>query len=169
MNLAQKLFVGVGLIGSFTLGCKGSESTSPPPEDPLKSECQKIVSTYHSWSERLIARDFAGAMSYCVPGSNCEGRTKVHKQIWDLGGQSYDDIFRIEVWMTDDDLARGYGEVVGNTDYYQFVPNTNQGEVDYKLGFDSSVRKIGGQWEIDGINSNYDVDWWGGSSSGCQR
>ncbi|MDP3992475.1 MAG: hypothetical protein Q8P79_03155 [Nanoarchaeota archaeon] len=39
MNLMQKLLIGTGLIGSLSLGCKGSESTGPkenPPEQTIK-------------------------------------------------------------------------------------------------------------------------------------
>ena len=116
------------------------------------------MNTYRSWSTRLIARDFNGAISYCIPGSDAEGRTRVHSRTWDKGGQSYDDITYVEAWLEEEWLSRGYGEAVGNTTYYQFVPS--EGSVRYYHGFYSSTRKISGQWKIDGINSNSDPDWW---------
>ena len=137
-------------------GCKKDEIVTAE-EDVLKIERDKIVNTYRSWSNRLIAQDYSGALSYCVPSSNGEGRTKVHKSHWDRGEQSYDDIREVEAWLTEEDLSSNYGEAVGNTRYYQ---RSSSGYVEYKWGFYSSLRKIDGKWKIDGINSSYAPDWW---------
>lgn len=166
MSLTRKLMTGSVLLGSLSLGaCK--EVVVKEEVNTYKTECQKIANVYYSWSERLIAQDFQGAMSYCVPGSNCEGRTKVHKDTWDRSGQSYDEVSNINVQLIEDDLPYNSSGVLGNTTYYQFVPG--EGDVEYKFGFSSSVRKIGGQWKIDGINSNHEPNWWGTVNHGCQN
>lgn len=155
-HVAFYSLISLGII--FFDGCKKSESIVGEKEDPLKVERDKIVNTYYSWSNRLIAQDYAGALSYCVPGSNGEGRTRVHKQTWDKGGQSYDDLSSVEAWLTEENFSRNYGEAVGNTIYYQYVPS--EGFVEYKNGFYSSARKIDGKWKIDGFNGNESLDWW---------
>ncbi|MEK6834654.1 MAG: hypothetical protein AABX61_00125 [Nanoarchaeota archaeon] len=155
-HLAYCLIIPMIMI-SFN-GCKKDEDVVGVKENTLEVERSKIVNTYFSWSNKLIAQDYAGALSYCVPGSNGEGRTQVHKSHWDRGEQSYDDITHVEAWLDEEDLSRNYGEAVGNTTYYQY--SRTAGSVEYKLGFYSSVRKIDGKWKIDGINSNNDPDWW---------
>ncbi|MDP3992476.1 MAG: hypothetical protein Q8P79_03160 [Nanoarchaeota archaeon] len=165
MSLLNKILTGTLLTSSLIFsGCKKEEATEP--QNTLKVECQKIANTYFSWSERLKARDFAGAMSYCVPGSNCEGRTRVHKETWDVDGQSYDDITRISVQLDDEGLVSGDGGALGNTNYYQFIPSA--GAVEYHLGFSSSVIRISGKWKIDGINDDHEPNWWGGRP-GCEQ
>jgi len=153
----SSLFILSALLLFVLFSCK-ENPVSSEEQNPLDFERQQIVDTYRSWSAKLIAQDFAGAMSHCAPGSNCEGRTRVHKETWDMGGQSYDDFTYVEAWLSDDDLLRGYGEAVGNTTYYQFVPS--HGDVRYEEGFYSSTRKIEGRWKIDGINSNLAPNWW---------
>jgi len=138
-------------------GCKKDENITGGKGNTLEVERDKIVSSYRSWSNRLIAQDFSGALSYCVPSSDGTGRTRVHKSNWDRGEQSYDDITYVEAWLTEEDLSRGYGEAVGNTTYYQRAPS---GAVEYKWGFYSSARRIDGSWKIDGFNSHYDPNWW---------
>lgn len=153
-----KLLESAILIGFLSLNeCKKEEALTAS-EDVLKIERQKIIDTYRSWSMKLMAQDFSGALLYCVPSSNGEGRTRVHKETWDINGQSYDDITHVESWLNNEDLPRNYGEAVGNTTYYQYIPNV--GEVEYKLGFYSSTRKIDGLWKIDGFNDDLEPNWW---------
>ncbi len=159
-HVALYSLISLGIL--FFDGCKKSGSITgkegDTQENNLEIERGKIVDTYYSWSNRLIAQDYAGALSYCVPGSGAEGETRVHKQTWDKGGQSYDDLSSVEAWLTDEYLLRNYGEAVGNTIYYQYVPS--EGFVKYEKGFYSSARKIDGKWKIDGFNNSEEVDWW---------
>lgn len=124
----------------------------------LGVEIQKIESAYRSWSNKLIAQDYEGALSLCVPGGNAYNATKVHKGFWDKGWQHYHGITYVEGRLDEEMLSNNSGEAVGNLTYYQYHPS--QGLTEFKNGFYSGVIKISGQWKIDGINSNLNQDWW---------
>lgn len=141
----------------FSCGKKDS-IVSPNEKSSLSAEIKKIESAYNSWSNRLIAQNYQGALFYCVPGGNAYNNTKIHKQMWDSGGQSYYRITSVEGLLDEELLSNNEGEARGNLNYYQYHPS--QGEVEFQLGFYSGVVKIDGQWKIDGINSNLKQNWW---------
>ena len=65
----------------------------------------------------------------------------------------------MEAWLTEEYLATGYVEVVGNATFfqlqYQDTPPWEEEE-----DFYSSARKIDGTRKIDEFNTNDDPDWW---------
>ena len=127
-------------------------------ESNLNPEIIKIESAYRSWTNKLIAQDYEGALAFCVPGGNAYNATHLHKEFWDQGWQHYHRIDYIEGMLDQEMLSNNSGEARGNLTYYQYHPS--QGFSDKKNGFYSGVVKINGQWKIDGINSNLRQDWW---------
>lgn len=140
----------------FASCSKDDEPTSTGPD--LGAERRAIESAYQAWSNALIAQDYSKAISLTVPGGNGYNRTNRLKERWDDGWQEYDDIEYVEAWLDEEDLAKGYGEAVGNLQHFQYKPSV--GSQTSRHGFYSSCRKIDGQWKINGINSNEEVDWW---------
>jgi len=124
----------------------------------LESEMEKIVNTYYQYTQKLIAQDYDGALALCIPGSNAEGHLFVCKDGWDKGGQCYTDFYYVEAELDEEMLSRNYGSARGNCILFDY--NRSSGSSEFDLGFYSSCRKINGQWKIDGINSNLEVDWW---------
>ncbi len=128
------------------------------PWEIREIEERKIEEVYRSWSSELKMQNFEGALRFCVPNSNCQGRTEVHKQTWDEGGQSYDTFSYLEGWVTDEWLERGYAEAVGNGELV--VRGSQYGDRNGSYGLYSSLQNYEGDWKIDGINSNGEPDWW---------